>query len=112
MTTRCMNEATYICTGLVEPQEYYHFGLAMEKYTHFTSPIRRYADVMVHRFLAASLDMAPLSEASRSTEEIGVQVERLNFKNRMARWADFASTELHLYLYFLAKGSIVAEGVI
>jgi len=112
MTTRCMNEATYICTGLVEPNEYKHFGLAMDRYTHFTSPIRRYADIMVHRFLAASLEIQPLNDALRDKDAIGAQVERLNFKNRMARWADFASVELHLFLYFLSKGPMVLEGVV
>jgi len=113
MTTRCMDEALYICTGLVENKsEYYHFGLAMEYYTHFTSPIRRYADIMVHRFLAASLGVQPLHQAMLQTKEIGAQVERLNFKNRMARWASDASDKLHLYLFFKGKGPVVQEGIV
>lgn len=45
LTTRCMHEAVYFCSADFDKSEYQHYGLATEIYTHFTSPIRRYADV-------------------------------------------------------------------
>ena len=48
--------ARYFCTGAVEDEsEFTHFALNVPRYTHFTSPIRRYADIIVHRQLAHAL---------------------------------------------------------
>jgi len=60
MVTRCMNQAVYFNSSEFDPSEYRHYGLAMPIYTHFTSPIRRYADVLVHRLLAATIDWESL----------------------------------------------------
>lgn len=46
---RAMAKAVYATTNIG------HFGLASESYTHFTSPIRRYPDLLVHRLLASAL---------------------------------------------------------
>ncbi|CAE7236634.1 dis32 [Symbiodinium natans] len=55
-----MKQAEYFLYGAVEEEEEelcpHHFALNFDYYTHFTSPIRRYPDVMVHRVLCALLD--------------------------------------------------------
>jgi ribonuclease R len=50
------------------PDNLGHFGLALEKYAHFTSPIRRYSDLLVHRALIRSLG---LGDDGLSDETIG-----------------------------------------
>jgi len=112
MTTRCMNQAVYFCTGDVQPALYGHYGLAMERYTHFTSPIRRYADVLVHRLLAAAIGIAPLPEQLQTKSVIVDQCEKINIKHRNAQFAGRASADLHTFMFFKSKGGQSAEAVV
>ena len=55
LATKSMLQAKYICSGMFDIAKYQHYALNIPIYTHFTSPIRRYADVIVHRQLEAAL---------------------------------------------------------
>jgi ribonuclease R len=69
-----------------------HFGLAAEHYTHFTSPIRRYPDLVVHRMLRASRQ-GEIADARR--DELDEELpETARHTSEMERRADEAEREL------------------
>ena len=54
-----------------------HFGLALKAYTHFTSPIRRYPDLLVHRALLAGLKLGSINEPEEELKELARQCSKL-----------------------------------
>ena len=83
LVLRCMQRAVYrpVCAP--------HFGLASEAYTHFTSPIRRYPDLIVHRMVKMAI--------GKKTETYQQQVDMLGFlaehSSKMERNAEAASRD-------------------
>lgn len=110
LATRCMQQAEYFSSGTLAPSEYNHYGLSIPIYTHFTSPIRRYADVLVHRLLAASLGLEQLPDKLMDPQAMRKVAQGINHRHRMAQFAGRSSTELHALIYFKDKGTVVAEG--
>ncbi|PIN02756.1 Exosomal 3'-5' exoribonuclease complex, subunit Rrp44/Dis3 [Handroanthus impetiginosus] len=100
LATRCMTQAVYFCSGDLSPPEFFHYGLAASVYTHFTSPIRRYADVIVHRLLAASLGICRLPDIFQERPWLASIADNLNYRHKNAQMASRASVELHTLIYF------------
>ncbi len=64
-----------------------HFGLAYSSYTHFTSPIRRYPDLLVHRAIHHCLENEPAEEFSYSNGEMELLAEHCSMTERRAEEA-------------------------
>lgn len=101
LATRCMTSAEYFCSGSHAEPEFRHYGLASEIYTHFTSPIRRYADLLVHRQLAYAIDYEgqgseTVDEGLRNKTKLENVCRNLNFRHRNAQHAGRASIEYYV----------------
>ena len=105
MSTRCMMPAQYFCSGEYSKGQWHHYGLAAPVYTHFTSPIRRYADVIVHRLLAAAIGVIPLPIGNADRQRQQELCSHLNRRHKAAQHVQRASVNLHTLLFFKSKPS-------
>ena len=96
-----------------------HFGLAFDYYTHFTSPIRRYPDTMVHRLLTRYAEGArsanqdhyeELCEHSSEMEQIAANAERDSIKYKMVEYmSEFIGQEFDAHISGITSYGIYAE---
>jgi ribonuclease R len=84
-----------------------HFGLALHSYMHFTSPIRRYPDLLVHQVLSA-LDAGEVPES----DDLGTLAADCSYAERRAERAERDSMELVALDYLSRRGGTVLEGVV
>eukprot|EP00584_Thalassiosira_punctigera_P006948 CAMPEP_0172528152 /NCGR_PEP_ID=MMETSP1067-20121228/2630_1 /TAXON_ID=265564 ORGANISM="Thalassiosira punctigera, Strain Tpunct2005C2" /NCGR_SAMPLE_ID=MMETSP1067 /ASSEMBLY_ACC=CAM_ASM_000444 /LENGTH=1190 /DNA_ID=CAMNT_0013312021 /DNA_START=26 /DNA_END=3598 /DNA_ORIENTATION=+ len=110
LSTRCMSPAQYFCSGEYQAKDWHHYGLAAPVYTHFTSPIRRYADVCVHRLLAAAIGVAPLPVFLSSKSHLHDLAANMNRRHRAAQLAGRASVQLHTLIFFAGGEGGDSEG--
>jgi len=109
-----MQSAEYFCTGDVPPTAWAHYALAIPYYTHFTSPIRRYADVMVHRLLQASLSGEEAVNALRETDsgtKVKQQCARCNERKESAKKAGDDSAKVYMCVYLQTHPTVLDASV-
>lgn len=91
-----------------------HFGLAAKYYTHFTSPIRRYPDLIVHRLLRAWMQQPKLkdSEVEPLEEKLDVIAEHSSIRERVAADAERATVDLKMCEYMAGHIGEEYDGII
>lgn len=90
MATIPMQVAWYVAAGAAD--SWRHYALNIPIYTHFTSPIRRYADVMVHRILTATLENTV--DKTYQVDAIAKIANHCNEKRLAAKMAQERSDEV------------------
>lgn len=95
---KCLTRSKYFVAGKVEPENYGAFYFNLPLYTHFTSPLRRYADFIVHRQLKQTLSQERPSSSSTNEEleSLKMTAEYCNFKKDCAKASQDQS--IHLLL--------------
>ncbi|ELQ74217.1 Exosomal 3'-5' exoribonuclease complex, subunit Rrp44/Dis3, partial [Trachipleistophora hominis] len=106
---RSMAQATYFSSGTVAFADFKHFGLAEPIYTHFTSPIRRYADLVVHRLVKSVLFRTDYGYDDYSIDAL---TKHLNVKHRSAQIASRECNFMFLYFYLRERECVTQAYVI
>ena len=91
------------------PDNHGHFGLALGSYAHFTSPIRRYADLIVHRSLVEAYKLGPgglTTDEAAGMERIGESISRLE---RRAMEAERDTIDRYVAAFLAEKVGEIVE---
>ncbi len=103
-TLRSMQQAYY------SPANLGHFGLALRAYAHFTSPIRRYADLIVHRALITAHDWGRDGLSAEEIERLDDTAKHISDTERRSMVAERDTNDRYLAAYLSDRVGSVMEG--
>jgi DIS3-like exonuclease 2 len=120
LCSKAMELARYFCTGVelpegeTEAEHFRHYALSVDLYTHFTSPIRRYPDLLVHRLLDAAIQEGGRAAKSPAwaTAAVAKQAEWCNKRKLSAKMAGDDSAALFLALFVKECGPITTKAMV
>ncbi|XP_063772613.1 DIS3-like exonuclease 2 isoform X2 [Pseudophryne corroboree] len=111
MCSRPMQMAVYFCTGALRDEaQFSHYALNVPLYTHFTSPIRRFADIIVHRLLAASIGSGPPVTLPQAA--IQTQADRCNDRKTASKRVQELSADLFFSVFVKECGPLESEAMV
>ncbi len=96
-TLRAMTQAYY------SPQNFGHFGLALQAYAHFTSPIRRYSDLIVHRALITAHKWGDDGLSKDGIEHLEETATHISETERRSMMAERDTTDRYLAAFLSEK---------
>ena len=108
----CLTQAKYLTVEERDPEEYLHYGLNFPIYTHFTSPIRRYADLLVHRLLTISLKEQERTREMIEAIDYAAYADLCSEKSLNARKAGRDCQRLFHCLLLKERGPRVVEALL
>lgn len=89
--------------AIYSPEASQHFGLALRHYLHFTSPIRRYADLLVHRALISALRLGDDGLPAPDAEAFQRIADHISATERRAMMAERDATDRYLAAFLSDK---------
>ncbi|KAK9401481.1 DIS3-like exonuclease 2 [Crotalus adamanteus] len=111
MFSRPMQMAVYFCTGMLKNETLFrHYALNVPLYTHFTSPIRRFPDIVVHRLLSASLGLGPAPRMEKA--EMQKRAEHCNDRKMASKRVQELSVDLFFGVFVKECGPLESEAMV
>ena len=98
--------------AMYSPDNIGHFGLSLRRYAHFTSPIRRYADLLVHRALIRGLGLGPDGLSDEEIDEQAAVGEHISMTERRSMAAEQEAADRYLAAFMAERINAEFSGTV